>query len=249
MSDLAIKTVNLTKRYSGLWSKQPVDAVKNLNLEVHRGEIFGFLGPNGAGKTTTFNIINGFYQPDRGRVVFDGRDITGKKASYICKAGIGRTFQIMKPLKRLTVLDNVMPAAFLRTNGLGEAKRKAMEALRLTGLIGRADSLASELTHADLKRLELSRALATEPKLLLLDEVASGLTPKEVSEAVDLIKRIRKEMGITIVWIEHVMKAIMPASDRIIVLHHGEKISEGAPEQVASDKNVIEAYLGESRIA
>lgn len=240
---MLLELKGVTKSFGGLV------AVKELSFGVEEGEILGLIGPNGAGKTTTFNVINGFYPPDRGRVVFDGLDITGKKPSDICKAGIGRTFQIMKPLKRLTVLDNVIPAAFLRTNRLGEAKRKAMDALRLTGLVGRADSLASELTHADLKRLELSRALATEPKLLLLDEVASGLTPKEVSEAVDLIKRIRKEMGITIVWIEHVMKAIMPASDRIIVLHHGEKISEGAPEQVASDKNVIEAYLGESRIA
>jgi branched-chain amino acid transport system ATP-binding protein len=240
---MILEMKGVTKSFGGLV------AVKELSLGVEKGEILGLIGPNGAGKTTTFNIINGFYPPDRGRVVFEGRDITGKKPSEICKLGIGRTFQIMKPLKRLTVLDNVIPAAFLRADGFDEAKKKSLEVLRLTGLIGRAESLASELTHADLKRLELSRALATEPKLLLLDEVAAGLNPKEVAEAVDLIRKIRDDLGITIIWVEHVMRAIMSASDRIIVLHHGEKISEGVPEQVASDKKVIEAYLGESRIA
>lgn len=240
---MLLEVRGVTKSFGGLV------AVKELSFGVEEGEILGLIGPNGAGKTTIFNVINGFYPPDRGRVIFNGRDITGKKPNEVCRLGIGRTFQIMKPLRRLTVLDNVIPAAFVRTNRLEEAERKAIEALKFTGLYEKAGHLASELTHADLRRLELSRALATDPKLMLLDEVASGLNPREVVEATDLIRKIREKLGITMIWVEHVMKAVMTASDRIIVLHHGEKISEGAPGQVASDERVIEAYLGERRIA
>jgi branched-chain amino acid transport system ATP-binding protein len=243
----------VTKRFGGLI------AVKKVDLDVGEREIVGLVGPNGAGKTTLLNIISGIYHPDGGRVWFCEEDITGLRSDQICKRGIGRTFQIIQPLPELTVLKNVMVGAlfgkevgggilrFIRRAGrmsLKEAREKAEKALKFVGLIGKRDVVAKDLNVVELKRLELARALATEPKLLLLDEVTTGLNPRECDEAIELIKGIR-DSGVSVLIVEHVMKIIMRVSDRIAVLHHGEKIAEGLPREIANDARVIKAYLGE----
>jgi len=228
----------LTKQFGGLV------AVHDVHLDLDQDEILGLIGPNGAGKTTLFNMISGSYLPTSGQIFFDGQDITKLPPHEIARLGIARTFQLVKPFGKLSVVDNVMVGAFLRTSHTGKARMKAQEVVSFVGLEPFADRPAHSLTTAGRKRLELARALATEPRLLLLDEVMAGLTPTESVSIVDLIKQIRQS-GVTILVIEHVMKAIMSLSDRVAVLHHGEMIAVEAPAAIASDPKVIEAYLGE----
>ena len=228
----------LTKHFGGL------AAVNGVSFEVQQGEIFGLIGPNGSGKTTIFNCISNYHTPTSGEVRFKGRNITGIKTYQICKAGIGRTFQVVKPLGRLTVLDNVIAAAFSRVNTKHEAKDLALETLEFCGLVHRKEVLAKSLAIGERKRLEITRAMATKPDLLLLDETAAGLNPSEVDQAIGLIKKIR-DKGITIIIVEHIMKVIMTISDRIHAINFGQTIAEGTPQEVANHPAVIEAYLGE----
>ena len=233
-----LTVTNLTKTFGGL------RAVANLNFSVERGAIVGLIGPNGAGKTTTFSLISGFELPTKGDVAFKGERITGLSPDAICMRGLTRTFQIMQSFPKLTALQNVMIGAYARHKSVAAARSRAYEIMRQLGMAARAEELARNLTLADLKRLEIAKALATEPELLLLDEVVSGLTPTEVQEMVALLREIRAG-GTTLLMIEHVMQAVMALSDAIIVLHHGEKIFEGAPQAAAKDARVIEAYLGD----
>ncbi|GAW91921.1 ABC transporter ATP-binding protein [Calderihabitans maritimus] len=228
----------LTKRFGGLVAN------REISMQIDEGEIVGLIGPNGAGKSTFFAMVAGFYQPDGGRIFFNGEDITGRSPEYICRKGITRTFQIVKPFEDMTVLENVMVGAFLRTASPTRARKEAEEVLEFTGLANKLDWEAKGLTIADKKRLELARALATKPKLLLLDEVMAGLTPTETLEAVELIRQIHKR-GIALFIVEHVMEVVMPISHRVVVLDGGEKIAEGTPEEVAKDPRVIKSYLGE----
>ncbi|RMF99644.1 MAG: ABC transporter ATP-binding protein [Nitrospirae bacterium] len=230
---------NVSRFFGGL------AAVNDVSFGVNKGEIVGLIGPNGAGKTTLFNVINGFYRPSRGKVLFKGEDISGMKPHKICKRGVARTFQVVKPLQRMSVLDNVIASAFLRSPGRKEAERVALEVLEFTGLIDDRDVISKGLPLGKRKKLEIARALATRPELLMLDESFAGLNPAELNESIEIIKQI-KEKGITILIIEHHMKVIMSISDRIVVLNYGEKIAEGRPEDIASNPEVIEAYLGES---
>ena len=235
---LLLNLKGLTKQFGGL------TAVHDVSLHLEKEEILGLIGPNGAGKTTLFNMISGTYLPTVGKIYFEDRDITEYPPHKIAKLGIARTFQIAKPFSRLSVVDNVKIGSFLHTKGPILAGEKARQVVDFVGLSSQADRPAQTLTTAGRKRLELARALATEPKLLLLDEVMAGLTPTESIGIVKLIKSIR-EAGITILVIEHVMKAIMSLSDRVAVLHHGELITVDSPQDVARDERVIEAYLGE----
>ncbi len=228
----------VTKRFGGLLANDQVD------LSVEKGEIIGLIGPNGAGKTTLFNCIAGVYKPDGGQVVFDGRDITGLPPAQICRAGIARTFQVVRPFKSMTVLDNVMLGAFARGPDTAKARKEALEVLDFTGLGPKAQAIAQALTLPDLKRIELARALATGPSLLMLDEVMAGLNPTESEDAIELIRDIRKS-GISILMVEHVMEVIMPVSDRVVVIDGGKNLMTGTPEEVSRDPRVIAAYLGE----
>jgi branched-chain amino acid transport system ATP-binding protein len=236
MRILELKGVN--KSFGGL------KAVEDFNLSMEEGEILGLIGPNGAGKSTVFNCIAGVYPATAGEIYFKAENITHQKPWDLCRKGLARTFQIVKPFFSRTVLYNVTVGAFATTDKRSEAERRALEVLRRLRMEDIKDVRAGNLTIAHHKRLEIARALATEPKLLLLDEVMAGLRPTEVDEMVKIIKELR-ENGVTIFVIEHIMRAIMALSDRVAVLHFGTKIAEGTPEEVASDERVIKAYLGE----
>jgi len=240
MSLLEIREVS--KRFGGL------TALSNVSYSVHQGEILGLIGPNGAGKTTLFNVVNGFYPPSKGEVLFKGERISHLQPYQICKFGIGRTFQVVRPLQRMTVLDNVIASAFLRAKNKEDAKEMALEALRFTGLYEDKDLISKGLPLGKRKKLEITRALATKPEMLLLDESFAGLNPSEQNELIDIIRQIRAK-GITIMIIEHHMKVIMSLSDRVVVLNYGQKIAEGTPKEIGSNPLVIEAYLGDAESA
>lgn len=233
-----LKLDQLTKNFGGL------TVVDHVSFEVEKGEIFGLIGPNGSGKTTIFNLINQYYTVSGGKIIFKGQDITAKKTFEIAQLGIGRTFQVVKPLRRLTVEENVMAAAFARENSFAGARKAAREIISFCRLDNLAQMKAGSLPIGGRKRLEIARALATKPALLLLDETAAGLNPAEVDEAIEIIKAIRDDLGITIIIVEHIMKVIMSISDRIHAIAYGSTIAEGSPKQVAANPTVVEAYLG-----
>ncbi|MEM4419760.1 MAG: ABC transporter ATP-binding protein [Candidatus Caldarchaeum sp.] len=219
-------------------------ALTNVNMRVQVGEVVGLIGPNGAGKTTLFNIVTGFIKPDRGRVKLFGEDVTGLQPHQIAARGVARTFQIVKPFLGMTVYETVLVGAYLREKDEDNARQRAEVAMKLTGVYHLRNRYARELNTPQLKLVELARSLATQPKLLMLDEIVAGLTPAEVDAMTALVKRIRDEMGVTVLLVEHVMRFVMNISDRVVVLNYGEVIAEGSPSEVSSNLKVIEAYLG-----
>src|SRR5512136_1452393 len=233
-----LEAIGVTKRFGGLFAND------NIHFTVEEGEIVSIIGPNGAGKSTLFNCVTGFYHPNSGKISFLGEDITGYRADKICKMGVTRTFQIVQIISDMTVLENAVTGALLRFNKIQPAVEKAEEILTFTGLIEKKALSVTQLTIADKKKLEVSMALATQPRLLMLDESMAGLTRVELRGMIDLIKRIKKR-GITLIVVEHVMEAVMEISDRVIVLNSGKKIMEGLPKEVVVNKEVIQAYLGE----
>ncbi len=235
-----IEVQHITKRFKGL------TAVKDVSFSIREGAITGMIGPNGAGKSTTFNMICGYYPPTEGRIFFKGQDITDKKAHEYTNMKIARTFQIMKPLKNLSVLENVVASCYFghaAARSEREARERAMEILEFTGLFDKRHILSKDMGTPDQKRLEMARALATKPELLFLDENMAGLNPAETEAAIELIRQINRS-GVTIFLIEHIMQAVVSLCEEVIVLHHGEKIAEGTPEQVMNDPYVMEVYLG-----
>lgn len=231
----------VTKYFGGL------TAISNVDFHIDQGEIVGLIGPNGAGKTTLFNLISASLIPNLGVIRFKGQKINGLKPHQICRMGVGRTFQSVKVFPHMSVLKNVLLGSLFGTFkevSIAEAMKNAMSSLEFVGLSAIKETFAKDLTLANQKRLEIARALATQPELLLIDELIAGLNPPETEQAMELVTRIR-DRGITVFMIEHVMKAIMAICDRIIVLHHGQKIAEGKPEEIATNKAVIEVYLGE----
>ena len=240
---MILQVHDLTKRFGGL------QALSDVTFDLAEGEILGLIGPNGAGKTTLFNVINGVYTPERGRVSFRSQDITGRPSYEVARLGLARTHQVVRPLHELTVRENVMVGACYgrEKHSLKEAKRLADGSLDKVGLLDRGDQPSGSLNVSQKKRLELARALAARPYLLLLDEVLAGLNPSEIASMMDTVRAIR-DQGITILMIEHVMQAIMAISDRILVLDYGMLIAAGAPEEVANNPQVIEAYLGDPKM-
>ena len=237
-----LEGIKVTKYFGGL------AAVKDVDFKVREKELIGLIGPNGAGKSTLFNCISGIYRPTTGTIKFQGEEITRLKPDEICRLGIGRTFQIVRPFLEMTALENVMVAAhFGRGTGtsMSDARRDALEHLEFVGLAEKRDRMARDLTLHERRFVEIARALATNPEVVLLDEVLAGLNPTETAEAMGLIRRIRNDLGVTVFWVEHVMKAVMGTAERIIVLHHGEKIAEGTPSEIAENEDVVKAYLGE----
>lgn len=239
---IILQTENVVKQFGGLV------AVDNISIELHEGEILGLIGANGAGKTTLFNMISGSFRPTSGKIIFDGTRIDKLPPNKICKLGMGRTYQIVQPFLNLTVLENTMVGALLRNSNVKEARKKAEEILEFVGLSGRKDVVGGALNIPELKRMEVARALATGPKVLLLDEVMAGLTPTESEQVIELVRKIR-ENGTTIIIIEHVMKAIMNLSDRIYVLNQGKLIATGTPSEITQNSEVIKSYLGEKSYA
>jgi branched-chain amino acid transport system ATP-binding protein len=235
---LLLELTSVSKRFGGL------TALKDVDLQLAENELMGIIGPNGAGKTTLFNVIAGFYKPDGGTIRFDGRDISGRPAHEIAKLGLCRTFQLVKPFGNLSVLQNVMIGALTRVPSVERARGVAEEIIERCRLGPYRDAAGKSLPLGLRKRLEVARALATEPKLLLLDEVMSGLNPTELREMLDLVRELHAG-GLSLLVIEHIMAVIMPLSQRVVVLHHGEKLAEGPPAAVARDRRVIDAYLGE----
>jgi branched-chain amino acid transport system ATP-binding protein len=238
---VSLLTVNgVTKRFGGL------SANDDISFDVGKGEIVGLIGPNGAGKSTLFSCIAGYYPVTSGTIDFEGKRISGLPPETICRRGVARTFQIVRVFKEMSVLENVMVGAFLSTSSRRAAESAARAVLERVGLSGKTGAEARHLTVSEQKRVQFARALATRPKLLLLDEAMAGLTPQETTEAVELVRSFRKD-GITMIIVEHVMEVVMPISDRVVVLDYGKKIAEGAPKEIVRDQRVIKAYLGEKR--
>jgi branched-chain amino acid transport system ATP-binding protein len=233
----ALEIRGLSKRFGGL------RAVQDVSFTVKENETVALIGPNGAGKTTSFHLITGFHRPDQGSVLAFGREIVGLKPHDICAHGLARTFQVAKPFGAMTVLDNVMTGAFLRDRNIAAAREKAREAIEFVGLTAKALTAAKDLTTIDQRRLEMARALATQPRILLLDEVMAGLNPSEIDQAVALVGKLSAR-GLTIVIVEHVMRAIMAVARHIVVLDHGQKIAEGSPKEIVENPEVVRAYLG-----
>lgn len=237
MSLLEVK--GITKRFGGLL------AVNSLDLTIEPGQIMGLIGPNGAGKTTAFATIAGFYKPEEGQVLFDGHNITGMTPDKICKLGLTRTFQVVKPFPEITVFENILIGAYNAAENEEEAMAITEEVIEFMDLQSQREQLAGSLPIAGRKRLEIAKAMATQPKMVLLDEVMAGLRPIETDETIELVRRIR-DTGVSILLVEHVMKVIMSLADQIVVVHHGTKIAEGQPEDVVHNQAVIDAYLGEA---
>ena len=238
-----LKAQDISKRFRGLL------AVDRLSFEVEHGDIFAVIGPNGAGKTTLFNIIAGVFAPDEGAITFAGERIDGLPSDQVCRRGIGRTFQIVRPFPALSVEDNVIVGALLHRHHVDAARAHAHEVLRRLDLYDKRGQRASALTLPDRKRVEVGRALATDPKLLLLDEVMSGLRPTETDRMVAILKELNRDAGLTILVIEHVMRAVMAIATQVLVMHHGASIAEGRPDEVVRDRAVIDSYLGAEAVA
>jgi len=232
-----LNVTNLNKRFGGL------TAISKLSFELGEGEILGLIGPNGAGKTTVFNCLSGFHTPDTGEMIFSGKSLLGMQPYQVCQAGLARTFQIVKPFLTISVLDNVMVGAMIRETSIKKAREASMEIIQWAGLGPMAHKEAEGLPLPLRKRLEMARALATRPKLLLLDEVMAGLNPTEVSEIIELIREVNQK-GVSILLIEHVMQGVMALSERVLVINYGSRIAEGTPVEVVKNEKVIEAYLG-----